>query len=99
MVRDMKCTSLRQLKLRQAYKIVGVKMDDRVTILFLKEAENEEEFISLKFQDLIPLFREAVRQNNGEAAGLKLKFFGCINFGGGAPIIRISGKRFTRYLV
>jgi len=74
-------------------------MDDRVTILFLQEAGNEEEFMTLMYQDFIPQFREAVRQNNGEAAGLKLKFFGCANFGGGAPIIRISGKRFTRYLV
>jgi len=95
----MKCTPLRLLKLRQTYKIVRVRIDDKITILFLKEAGNEEEFMSLVFRDLIPLFREAVRRNNGEAAGLKLKFFGYLNFGGGEPIIRISGKRFTRYLV
>jgi len=42
-----------------------VKMDDRITILFLKEAGNEEEFVCLMFQHLFPLFREDVRQNNG----------------------------------
>jgi len=70
--------------------------DDRVAILQLKEARNEE-FISLMFRDLIPKFREAVQENNGEAVGLKLKFYGCSDVG--KPIIRISGKRFVRYLV
>jgi hypothetical protein len=77
----MKCRSFRLLELMQTYKIVRVKMDDRITILFLTEAGNEEELVCLMFQHLIPLFREAVRQDNGEAAGLKLKFFRCTNFG------------------
>jgi len=92
----MKCTPLRQLKLRQPYRIVQVRGDYQVDILDLKEAGNEE-FMCLMLGDLIPKFREAVQQNNGEAAGLKLKFYGCTDVG--TPIIRISGKRFVRYLV
>jgi len=63
----MKCTSLRLLKLRQTYKIVRVRMDNRIAILFLKGVgnEEEEEFMCLMFQDLIPLFPEAMQQNNG----------------------------------
>ena len=69
-----------------------------VTILHLKEAGGEE-FVSCMFRDLIPKFREAVQMNNGEVAGLKLKFYGCTDVDRGDPIIRISGKRFERYLV
>jgi len=92
----MKCTPLCLLKPLQPYKIVQFRGDDRVAILHLKEARNEE-FISLEFRDLIPKFREAVQENNGEAVGLKLKFYGCS--GVGKPIIKISGKRLVRYLV
>jgi len=93
----MKCTPLRHLKPRQPYRIAQVRRDHQVAILHLKEAGNEE-FMSLMFRDLIPKFREAVQQNNdGEAVGLKLKFYGCTDVG--TPIIRISGRRFVQYLV
>jgi len=39
------------------------------------------------------------QMNNGEVAGLKLKFYGCTDIGRGDPLIRISGKLFLRYLV
>jgi hypothetical protein len=47
----MKCTPLRQLKLRQPYRIVQVRGDDQVAVLLLKEAGNEE-FMCLMFRDL-----------------------------------------------
>ena len=69
------------------------------TLLFLKGFGNEEEFMSLLFHDISPKFRTAMQLNNGEATGLKLKYYGCTNFDGGNPIIRISSKGFTRYLM
>jgi hypothetical protein len=50
------------------------------------------------FRNLIPKFREAVQLNNGEVAGLRLKSYGLSTIDG-KPIIRISGKRFVKYLV
>ena len=94
--RNMKCTSLRLLKPQQPYKILHVQMDERLAILHLKEARNEE-FLCSMFRDLILKFLKIIWMNNGEAAGLKLKFYGCSD--AGKPIIRISGKRFVRYLV
>jgi len=80
----------------QPYRIVQLRGDDRVAILHLKDAQNEE-FIICMFRDLIPKFRATTWMNNGEVAGLKLKFYGCSDTG--KPIIRISDKRFVRYLV
>ena len=94
--RNMKCTSLRLLKPQQPYRIVHVQMDERLAIMHLKKAGSEE-FMCLMFRDLIPKFQEAIWMNNGESVGLKLKFYGCSNVG--TPIIRISGRRFVRYLV
>jgi len=88
----MKYTSLRLLKPWQPYRIVQVRGDDQVTILHMKEACSEE-FMCLMFRDLIPKFRD----NNGRAVGLKLKFYGCADVS--TPIIRISSRRFVRYLV
>jgi len=65
----MKCTPLCLLKPRQPYRSVRVRGGDQVAILYLKEAGNEE-FMSLMFRDLIPKFRRALQQNNGEAAVL-----------------------------
>ena len=92
----MKSTPLCFLKPRQPYRIVQVRGNDMVTILHLKEAGGEE-FVSCMFRDLIPKFREAVQQNNGDVAGLKLKSYGLSD--ADKPIIRISGKRFLKYLV
>ena len=92
----MKSTPLCFLKPLQPYRIVQVRGNDMVAILHLQEAGGEE-FISCMFRDLIPKFREAVQQNNGEVAGLKLKTYGLSD--AGKPIIRISGKRFVKYLV
>jgi len=73
----MKCTTLRLLKPQQPYRILRVRMDNRVAILHLKEAENKEEFMCFMFHVLIPKFLEAIWMNNGESAGLKLNFMGC----------------------
>ena len=91
----MKSIPLDLLKPLQSYRIVQVRGNDMVTI-HLKEA-GKEEFVSCMFRNLIPKFREAVQQNNGEVAGLKLKSHGLSN--AGKPIIRISSKRFVKYLV
>jgi hypothetical protein len=85
--------SLRQLEEQQTYKIVRAKeMGNGNILLFLKGFGNDEEFMSLLFQDLVPKFRKAMQLNNGEAAGLKLKYYGYTNFYGGNPIIGISTK-------
>jgi len=95
----MKSRSLRLLE-KKKYKIVRVKeIDDRITVLFLKGFGNDEEFISLLYQDLIPLFRKVMQLNNGTADDLTLQYYGCSNFDECKPIIKISGKRFTRFLV
>jgi len=94
--RKMKSIPLDLLMPLQPYRIVQVRGNDMVTILHLKDA-GKEEFVSCMFRNLIPKFREAVQQNNGEVAGLKLKSYGLSN--AGKPIIRISGKRFVKYLV
>jgi hypothetical protein len=54
---------------------------------------------------LIPRIAEAFRrvrkfnrQRNGEASTLHLKYFGCAFYAGGYPIIRISGRKFVKYL-
>jgi len=96
--------SLRQLEEQRSYKIVRTEeREDKNILLFLKGYGDEEEFMSLLLpRSLHPAFRSAKRQNierNGEAAELKLKYYGCTNFDGGNPIIRISGKGFTRYLM
>jgi len=95
--RNMKSIPLCPLKPLQPYRIVQLRGDDRVAIFHLKYAAQKEEFMCCMFRDLIPKFREAVQQNIGEVAGVKLKFNGCTD--AGKPIIRISGKRFVRYLV
>jgi len=92
----MKSTPLCFLKPLQPYRFVQVWGNDMVAILHLKEAGGEE-FVSCMFRDLIPKFREAVQQNNGEVAGLKLKSYGLSD--AGKRIIMISGKRFVKYLV
>ena len=94
--RNMKSIPLILLKPLTPYRIVRLRGNEMVAILHLQEA-GKEEFVSCMFRDLIPKFREAMQQNNGEVAGLKLKVYGLSV--GGKPIIRISGKRFVKYLV
>jgi len=92
--------SHRRLEVERPYRTVrALEKDDGNILLFLKGYGDEEEFMSLIFQDLAPRFRKAMQLNNGEAAGLKLKYYGCTNFDGSNPIIRIPGKGFARYLV
>jgi len=97
----MSCTryrSLRQLEVQRPYTIVrSEEMRDGNILLFLRGSLS-----LLLSQTLVPAFQDAKRLNvekHGEAAKLKLKFYGYTNFDGGNRIIKISGKGFTRYLV
>jgi len=98
----MKYLSLAQLEVRRPYDIIRVADVDRFgnILLTLRGGGNaEKEFQSLLFRNVVPLYQEAVRQHNGIAVGLNLIYCGYTNFDGSKPIIRISGRRFTRYLV
>ena len=95
--RNMKSVPLDLLKPMTPYKIVRLRGNEMVAILQLQEA-GKEEFVSCMFRNLIPKFREAVQLNNGEVVGLRLKSYG-LSTVDGKPIIRISGKRFVKYLV
>jgi len=94
----MKYTTLRLLKPQQPYRIVRVRMDNRVAILHLKEAENKEEFVSN-----VPRFNTKVSggcvDEQRRVSRFKIKILWLTDVGRRTPIIRISGKRFVRYLV
>jgi len=101
----MKYISLCRLQLRHPYKILQVSEENCHSniLLTLKGYgfvdEEEEEFHSFLFSDFVPMFRRAVLQNAGKTTDLDLIYCGITNYGGGRPIIMISGRGFTHYLV
>jgi hypothetical protein len=71
-------------------------------MLILRGYEDPREFKSLLLpRSLHPAFRRVELLNkelNGEAAEMKLKYYGCACVSG-TPIVRISGKGFSTYLM
>jgi hypothetical protein len=61
--------------------------------------ERGGEFQSLLFKDLVPMFQKALQQNNGNVADIDFIYCGSTNYGGGKPIIMISGQWFIGYLM
>jgi len=100
----MKYISLCRLQLRRPYKILQVSEKNcHGNILLTLKAygfmEEEEEFHSFLFSEFVPMFRKAVLQKAGKTTDLNLMYCGNTNYGGGRPIIKISGRGFTHYLV
>jgi len=91
--------SVRLLKEMTPYKIVRTVESDENILLFFKEYKDPREIMTFLLpRSLHPAFKVVKRLNNGEAAGLKFKYYGCRCSNGGVPIIRLSGRGFTKYL-
>jgi hypothetical protein len=97
---------IRLLEVQRPYRIVAARGFEEqglnnVMLSLRGYGESRRDIESLLPRNLHAKFWHAVQLNGGQAAGLKLKYYGSTTFNndGGEPLIRISGRGFSTYLV